>query len=390
MNPSYGFSSNEGGPSALSLFLTGRCNLNCHYCFVNKTNLDHTTANEECLRKSIDVLFSYPGKTKNISFKGGEPLIAFPLIKRIYDYARQEADKKHIILNGAIVTNGTLLKQEMIDYFIRSRISVAISIDGTKASHDRNRPFKGSSDESSFNKIISIIEKMKFGPLKLTASMVFTPSDIEFLIENVRFLNGKGFFCVEFYPDLYARWMLKDFDVIEKVFRDFATYYIDLFNGEEKIFKNHGIDAVVNGCGESTMDRCAELHLSPEGEYYVCDKVFSLTSEDRKRYVVGDAENGVNEQKRREMLQWLREDFASDSKLECLGCEYRSYCFCPIGHHIYASTQKAKGHGGAAQDFYQAFCRFSRIYSQTFLRIQSALRYNLRFIELYQFVVSAR
>lgn len=375
----------EDTPSTLNFFFTGRCNLNCHYCFVNKANLEHTTVDEKSLKRSVDIFFSYPGKRKGISFKGGEPLIGFPLVKRICDYARVEAGKKQIVLDVSVVTNGTLLNQGMVDYFFKHKISVVVSIDGTKTSHDRNRPFRGFSQESSFDKIIKNIDTISFNSLKLTASMVFTPENIDHLVGNIKFLNEKKFYCIEFYPDLYAGWTDKDFETVKENFRKFETYYTDLFNGDGKVFKNYMLDKLVNDQEGWKADRCRDIHLNPEKEYYICDKVLSLGPERRKQYVIGNAENGIDEQKRKKMLKQLCEDFAVESELECSECLFQKYCFCPIGHHIYASNLKADHQKKQAESFYKSFCRFSKIYNETFSRIKSALRYNPHFIALYQF-----
>lgn len=388
MTPSRSYGLDEDNPSALNLFFTGRCNLNCRYCFVNRANVEHMTVDERSLKRSVDVLFAHPGRIKRISFKGGEPLIEFPLVRRVYDYALQEAGRKQIILDGSVVTNGTLLNQEMVDYFIKSKISVVVSIDGAQTSQDRNRPFKGSSIGSSFDKIIKNIDKISFGSLKLIASMVFTPENINNLIENIRFLNGKNFYCIEFYPDLYAEWTAQNYESVRNIFQEFEVYYTGLFKENGKVFKNHLVDRVVNGHGGWKTFRCGEVHLNPESEYYVCDKVFSLEPVERRKYVIGNAERGIDEQKRKEMLRQLCEDFAAESEFECSECLFQKYCFCPIGHHIYASDLKAKHQKKQSKNLYDSFCCFSKIYSEVFLRIKSALRYNPRFIELYQFIAA--
>ena len=36
-------------PYALNLFFTGKCNLNCRYCFVNKEGIEDSTLDEKSL-----------------------------------------------------------------------------------------------------------------------------------------------------------------------------------------------------------------------------------------------------------------------------------------------------------------------------------------------------
>lgn len=376
----------EDAPATLNFFFTGRCNLNCSYCFVNKTNLEHVTVDEKFLKNSVDTFLCYPGRRKKISFKGGEPLIEFPLVKKICDYARVEANKKQTVLDVSIVTNGTLLNQGMADYFLKYNISVVVSIDGTQISHDRNRPFKGSSRESSFQRTIQNVDTINFDSIKLTASMVFTPINIDHLVENIEFLNKKKFYGIEFYPDLYAEWTGNDLETVKENFRKFEAYYISLFDVKGKVFKNHMLDRIVNDKESWKADRCRDIHLNPEKEYYICDKVLFLEPQRRKLYVIGNAANGIDEQKRKKMLKQLCEDFTVESGLECSKCLFQKYCFCPIGHHIYASNLRDDHRRNQVKSFYKSFCRISQIYNETFLRIKSALRYNPRFIALYPFV----
>lgn len=368
-------------PYALNLFFTGKCNLNCRYCFVNKEGLGNATLDENSLKKAVDILFSYPGKKKTISFNGGEPTLEWPLVKKIYEYARKEAEKRGIILDVAVMTNGTRLNQEMIDYFIKNKTIVKISIDGDKITHDQNRPFRINPRLSSFDKIIENIDNLKIGNLHLAASMVFTPQNIDHFLENIKFLNSKSFYYVEFYPDLYAKWGKSDLEKLKKIFKKFESYYIDLFKNNKKAFKNSLLDTFVNDVEIEKMEKCGKIHINALGEFYVCDKVFSLEPQKRKNYIIGDIENEIDSEKRISFLKRLREDFFAESKLNCKKCKYYKYCFCPVGHYIYFKENKKN----VSDDFWQSFCYVSRAYNETFLRIKKALKYSPNFVRLYKY-----
>lgn len=370
-------------PYALNLFFTGKCNLNCRYCFVDKTNQENLTLDEKSLKKSVDLLLSYPGKKKTISFNGGEPTLEFPLVKKIYNYARKKAREKGIILDVAVMTNGTLLNQKMMDYFIKNQTILKISIDGNKLTHDKNRPFKVNSKASSFDKVMENLAKINTGKLQVAASLVFTPKNLDHFLENIKFLNKHSFYYIEFYPDLYAEWREPDLQKFKKVFRQFEAYYLKLFHGnkKQKVFKNSLLDTIVNDVETEKMENCGKIHVNAIGEFYACDKVFSLGSKERKRYVIGNVKSGLDKQKREGVLQDIREDFFAKSGLKCRKCRYYKYCFCPIGHYIYFTTVK-KGNNA---NFWQAFCFVSRVYAKTFLRIKGALRYNTAFARLYKY-----
>lgn len=371
-------------PYALNLFFTGKCNLDCHYCFVDKTGLDHLTVDEKSLKKSISMLFDYQGNRKTISFNGGEPTLEFPLLKRIYDYAKTEAQERGIGLDVAVMTNGTLLNQPMVDYFAKNETIVKISIDGAKLSHDKNRPFKATPHVSSFDKIIKNLDAVDSSGLRLAASMVFTPKNIEYFLHNIQFLNKKKFHLIEFYPDLYARWEQKDLTKLRKIFKEFELYYTGLFQKDGRVFMNSLLSTFVNEIEINKMNYCGKIHLNVEKEFYVCDKVFSLPSRIRKKYVVGNIEEGVDDKKRSALLNKLRDGFKKTNGLMCARCSYVTYCFCPIGHYIYYLHCGDNGGNHTSQSFLRSFCSMSKIFAESFLRIKDILKHNPRFVALYQ------
>lgn len=204
-------------PHVLNLYLSTKCNLDCRYCFVNKKGWGDAVADEKSIRRSIDILFAYPGKRKTISFSGGEPLLEFDLIKKVYGYAVLEAQKKGIHLDAAVTTNGTLLTRGVVDYFTGNGIILQVSIDGERATHDCNRPFAASGDMSSFDVIMDHLRHLQPRPRDLAVSMVFRPDNIQSLIKNISFLNGQLFSMIDFFPDFYAQWSLDGFKTAEKV-----------------------------------------------------------------------------------------------------------------------------------------------------------------------------
>lgn len=367
-------------PYALNLFFTGKCNLNCRYCFVDKTGQENVTLNEKSLKKSVDLLFSYPGKKKTLSFNGGEPTLEFPLVKKIYNYARKKAKAKGISLDVAVMTNGTLLNQKMMDYFIRNNTILKISIDGNKLTHDRNRPFKKKNQSSSFDRIMENMSKINSEKLRVAASMVFTPKDLDYFLENIKFLNDKNFYYIEFYPDMYADWKARDLEKLKKIFKQFETYYTRLFLLKKKAFKNSLLDTMVNEVEIEKMDRCGKIHVNAAGDFYVCDKVFSLKARERKKYVVGNVKEGIDDKTREKILKGIRKDFFQKIGLACRKCQNYRYCFCPIGHYIYfLNKEKQRPY------FWKSFCSIARIYSKIFLKIKSSLEYNDDFARLYRY-----
>ena len=127
--------------TALTLMISQECNLRCKYCYgkdgeySNKGKMDFSIA-----KKAIDYFISKaPSDKLNICFFGGEPLLNFELIKEVVDYVRQiekMTDKKFTF---CMTTNATLINQEIRTFIKKNRISITVSIDGTKDMNDANR-----------------------------------------------------------------------------------------------------------------------------------------------------------------------------------------------------------------------------------------------------------
>ena len=119
------------------------CNLSCTYCY--KEDLATPSAGEKMTLDtavaSIEMLLRQsPDQPRyNIVFFGGEPLSNLALIREVVDYAERRCREAGKRVDFSLTTNATLLNEKVIDYLDSHRFGIAVSIDGPKAVHDRNR-----------------------------------------------------------------------------------------------------------------------------------------------------------------------------------------------------------------------------------------------------------
>lgn len=176
----------ENNVGQLVLQVTQSCNLACSYCpYANTTDnsLQRNHANKhmslETAKKAVDFLLAHSlgCEQLSISMYGGEPLIDFELIKAIVNYANQIACGREITYN--LTTNGTLVTDEMIDFFVANSINVMFSIDGPKQIHDINRrTVKGNgSFDAAFNNFVKLWNATKDAKAKPTINMVLDPEN---------------------------------------------------------------------------------------------------------------------------------------------------------------------------------------------------------------------
>lgn len=164
-----------GKIKTMYLCVTSSCNLGCSYCFINnqknKTNKLLNMDLETAL-VALEKFSNYLKESNNIGkvvFYGGEPLIKWDIIKKCI---LETKNKKYPII-FSIITNATLLSEEMINFLKRNKVNVGISIDGPRKLNDKNRKYiidNKSVYDDVFNKI-ELLKKHKcdFG-LSITIS----------------------------------------------------------------------------------------------------------------------------------------------------------------------------------------------------------------------------
>lgn len=126
------------------LHITDRCNLRCSYCYLPHVREDMS---DETGRATIDAIFrsalSNGFKQIKIKYAGGEPLLRFPFIVELHKYAQSLAKQNNMVLDGVVLSNGTLLTVEIIESIKSLSLRLMISLDGLGESHDRHRPYAG-------------------------------------------------------------------------------------------------------------------------------------------------------------------------------------------------------------------------------------------------------
>ncbi|MFH1547893.1 MAG: radical SAM protein [Candidatus Omnitrophota bacterium] len=125
-------------PKMLVLQLTEKCNLRCCYClssYRENSSLDMTFATAAAAVTYFAEIAD--GDKLAILFGGGEPLLKFPLIKKIVAHLENLRPEKPKLYY--LSTNLVNLTEEMIDFFLEHDFMLQVSLDGPKAKHDRYR-----------------------------------------------------------------------------------------------------------------------------------------------------------------------------------------------------------------------------------------------------------
>lgn len=123
--------------SQLLLLLSESCNLGCSYCFMEETN-GHKIYMDD--RTAIKAIKQYPAR--GIKFFGGEPLMRFDVIKRVVEFANDHyvSELREKPPEYTVITNGTLINDEVASFMKENHFYVMVSIDGPRDVTDIQRP----------------------------------------------------------------------------------------------------------------------------------------------------------------------------------------------------------------------------------------------------------
>jgi len=166
----------------LTLQVTQQCNFRCDYCVYSGSynNREHSGKRMELelAKKGIDFLIKHSKDTKvlNIGFYGGEPLLEIDLIKECIKYAIEKAEGKEV--DFVMTTNGSLLNEEIVSFFLDYNVALTISLDGPKEIQDKNRRFINNCGtfDVVYNNLKSLTQKFPELKRRLNFNMVIDPT----------------------------------------------------------------------------------------------------------------------------------------------------------------------------------------------------------------------
>jgi len=177
-------------PIHLTLFLTSRCNQNCHFCFYKKEN--HQKNNEISVEE-IEKLSPSLGRLLWLAFSGGEVFLREDIVEisKIF----YEKNTPSIMLYPTNASLPEIIEKRMgkiLSHCRENSVVIKISIDGIGKKHDLLRGYDGSFDKAldTYRRLSRLA--LKFKNLEVGVNSVFcfeNQDDMEEIIEFVRGLK---------------------------------------------------------------------------------------------------------------------------------------------------------------------------------------------------------
>jgi len=324
---------NPTGMSKCTIFVTGKCNLACDYCYIGKKNSKMTLPVAD---KILNFMFGRlkEGERLEIGLFGGEPLLEFDLVKditgRIQNHAGFDPDRVSI----SVVTNGTLLTEEILAWLHEMKIVLCISCDGPPEMHDVHRHFpdgRGSSAVVERN-IQRALEYFPFLPV----NAVYSRENLCFLPKIVKYLIGIGVRNIYLNPDISADWTQQDamtaYDVYSAIGKLYTDYHM---RGDPKYISliDNKIVSILRG-GYQSNERCkmgnGEYAFTPSGDIYPCERL--VGSDEGGLHCIGNINDEFVPGRNCRTISCVA------TNRECSTCGIKDYCMNWCGCTNYHAT----------------------------------------------------
>lgn len=313
--------------------VTHRCNLGCKYCYVPHDGLD---LSEEVLMNFLDE--AIPLGLDDVIFHGGEPLLRpIQFYKNIVGFIKDKYPNNKI--NLKMMTNATLLTEDILDGLQELDIGIGISLDGPERIHNINR--KNWLDTMKAVHLLNS-KSVKYGIIAVvtnkTQSQISAKDLLNFYLDNgMKILAFNACFSNDITP--------KD---VEVNVEDYNRYICEMFDAwlekDDAEISIREIEDIVRpllygfapqGCAYSGGGHCLnQLDINPDGKVFLCDTNPDLNSyggtlgEDSLANIVIKAKSNFQKN--------ILDDMYAMRDRQCAGCRWVGMCRggCPYSFLI--------------------------------------------------------
>lgn len=266
------------------------CNFKCIYCY-SAAGRSNRQIDFGKIKVLIDYLFCSGKEQKNpyiINFSGGgEPLLSFELIKKTVNYIEEVNRDRNYIYNIGLVTNGSLITPEIIDFLQEHKVDMAVSFEILERLQNKER--------GSYAVVAANLDMMLERGYPFGIRTTFTPESVSCMCEMIDELSQrfpklkKVVYDTVLAPDL--------FDSPEDLRRYYDTFLEEYWKAKDKgAGKGISVESVAVEMLSMVRDRTCEgkLVLTPMGTVSSCARVSSPSETRYEDYVYGNVtDDGV-------------------------------------------------------------------------------------------------
>ena len=255
------------------------------------------------------------------------------MIKSVVQFTNDKNNEFKKCARYSITTNGSLITDDIIEFFDKHRFHVELSFDGKTQNYSR----KG----GSYNRIVDNLKKiLKYKNIHLEINSVFTPSTVDLLFESIRFLLDQNVPDIRYSLSTIQPWNQRALRILELELSKLRNYL-------NTHYKENGSIPVVNF--QENRKRgiffCSagqnRIAITPEGIIWGCHLFPDLyagkeNSKDLDEFSFGSLHNFKENYKKiypkiSAKYRELSMDNFHTSKIDCFLCSKIEDCsICPI------------------------------------------------------------
>jgi His-Xaa-Ser system radical SAM maturase HxsB len=334
---------------------TLRCNHKCMYCHSSVVGLEQTDKDMtlETARKTVDFIFQSPSPSIIIEFQGGEPTLNMPVIKFITRYAKLKNQRQAVprSLFITMVSNFSLLNDEIFDFILKEKIGICTSLDGPAELHNKNRIFTGGSSHEltvewlrRFQAAATAAEgedrARYFQPGALLTTTRFSLEHPREIIDEYLRLGLPGLFVRQISPIGFARRSWKQIgystDEFLAFYRKMLDRIIDVNLSGTPFFERAALVALTKilrqrepGYVDLRSPSGAALGVLAydyNGDVYTGDEARMLAAEGDRFFRVGHVSRSYNESIDHPVTRAAASATLLENQPLCAQCAYKPYC----------------------------------------------------------------
>lgn len=327
----------------LILNLTNRCNFRCSYCFREGTRSQ--TMGREIFEKAINLIPKFFNSDRcNVTYFGGEPLLLFPQIQFMTEYALSKLKGRRV--SFSITTNGSLLSHQSARFLAANDFNGIVSLDSFEGVNCRTRRPKRGSSRDVYYRIIDNVRLLIELGASVSCNIVISQQNIETLSEFVTFLSGLGLHKIttalvsdkqHALAASHIDRLLSQEERITDLLLSNQSLIVEPISSIMKLVASHKLH--LYRCGYGRL----RINVQPDGTITPCQRVF---------VPIGNVEGGIDLSRSK--------GFAAesvDNRPVCGECAFRYLC----GGNCY---HESRVYRGAWHEPYGLYCNhFERLVS---------------------------
>lgn len=275
----------------LSLIPNNVCNLRCSYCY-SSAGRNQSVIEPDKLMAALDWYIDKQrvGDSSLSIFitGGGEPLATWPITSMAIAYASQRAEAQKIPLYTSVITNGTLITSEKIDFLKNYHCKIGVSFDVLEDLQNLNR--------GQYEKVCEALQMLRNSGMRVMINTTITPSSVDKMGEIIDEVIEKYAFVEQFTMEpVTAAGLFKSAGELRRFYDIFFISYMEASEKAKKAALNlrFTFDDALRGV---TKRHCpGKFALTPSGKISVCHLVSSPMEGRFSDCIYGEvSDKGVN------------------------------------------------------------------------------------------------